>query len=237
MPNAEQDAWVKRVLGFEVAAAPDIASLRKRLSGLGAMLQGLRDTDPASFAALAGTLRTLVGALGAPDAKAQVDALETAVAKAVPAARVKGAAASVGLKIDSKKLLIRWRDAQTTVKETLVQLGQVILAREDVQKDPRQANVLEAVKALPTLVPEFGGKLEGLLDKGMSAGSYAGVATEALTATANYRQRLASAAKLHAFQKLAQSDLGGAELITTLDGALGEIEQELKAVPPAPVTA
>jgi hypothetical protein len=236
MPNAQQGAWLERVLGFKVGAAPG-PNLRQRLSDLGPMLQELRDADPASFAALAGMLRTLVDTLSAPDAEAQVGALEAAVAKAVSSARVNSAAASVGLKIDSKKLLIRWRDAQTTVNETLAQLGQVILAREDVKKDPRQAKVLEAVKALPTLVPEFGGALEGLLDKGVSAGSYAGVAAETLTVIANYRQRLAGAAQLHAFQKLAQSDLGGAELISTLDGALGEIEQELKAVPPSPITA
>jgi hypothetical protein len=186
--------------------------------------------DSAALGPLAATLQTLSAALDAPDAPAQVDALESAVAAALGAARAAEAKGSARRPIDSTKLLLRWRGAQSQVSANIVRLGAAVLAREDVQNDPRLNEVEAAVAELPGLVPKFGPELGDLLDKAMNAGSAANVAQDALKLIAGYRQSLAGAKSLLAFEQLAATDLGGdTALVSSLDGALGELEQELRA--------
>jgi len=228
----ERDAWVSRVLGVAVAsaAAADIATLRARLAGLAPMLQELRGTGAAEFATLVATLRRVTAGLDAPDAAMQVDALEAAVAAAMSAARRQEAAAAVRRPIDSTKLLLRWRGAQSRVAANIVRLGEAVLARPDVQQDPRLPLVQAQVAKLPELVPSFGSALEDLLDQAMTAGSMTGIAGKALSVIAGYRQRLAAASALLAFESVAAANLGGdTALLSALDGALGELEQELRA--------
>jgi hypothetical protein len=228
----ERDAWVSRVLGIAVAGAAgtDLATLRARLAGLAPMLQELRGAGAAEFATLVATLRSVTAGLAAPDAPAQVEALEAAAAAALSAARRQEAAAAVRRPINSAKLLLRWRGAQSQVAANIIRLGQAVLARPDVQDDPRLPEVEAHVARLPELVPAFGPALEDLLDQAMNDGSTAGIASRALSVIAGYRQSLAAASGLLAFETVAAENLGGdTALLSALDGALGELERELQA--------
>ena len=232
MAENERDAWVSRVLGIAIAstAAPDFGILRARLGGLAPMLQELRGTGAAEFATLVATLRSVTANLAAPDATSQVEALEAAVAAALSAARRQEAAAAVRRPINSAKLLLRWRGAQSQVAANIARLGKAVLARPDVQADPRLPEVEAHVARLPELVPAFGPALEDLLDQAMNDGSTSGIAGKALSLIGGYRQRLAAASGLLAFEAVAAENLGGdTALLSALDGALGELEQELRA--------
>jgi hypothetical protein len=126
--------------------------------------------------------------------------------------------------------LLRWRDAQSAVAANIVRLGQAVLARDDVRKDPRLPRVEAAVAALPGLIPKFGTELDTLLDKSMNAGSHSTIAREGLKVISGYRQSLAGASRLLGFEKLAAANLGGdTALISALDRALGDLEEELRA--------
>lgn len=229
MARSEQDAWVRQVLGIELpGAGTDIAALRQRLARLGPTLVQLRGLDPAAFAVHAGTLRSLTAALAAPDALARIAALEDAVAKALSTGRAGEAQGAARRSIDAAKLLLRWRAAQAQVAQALTSIGDSILAREDVQRDPRLGQVRQAVVELPGLVPQFGGALEALLDQAMNAGTDAGIAPAALVEIGKYRKSLAGATQLLALDALAARELGAGGLIGTLDGTLRELEQELQ---------
>lgn len=129
------------------------------------------------------------------------------------------------------KLLIEWRTAQRRVLETIDSIGSAILARDDVKADPRLEQVRRAVRALPSLVPQFGSELEDLIDGAMSAGP-GEAATSSLQAAQKiiprYRNLLASATRLSQIEALAKTHLGGGvALVGELDRALGVLEQEL----------
>lgn len=126
---------------------------------------------------------------------------------------------------------MRWRDAQAQFDANLNAVGTTLLARPDIQADPRLEEIKQAVAALPRLVPEFGGKLEDVLDAGINAvdpAEAARLATEGIAAIDAYRQQLAAASHLVELEQFAAKDLGaGLALHGTLDEALVELKQQL----------
>lgn len=131
------------------------------------------------------------------------------------------------------KLLLRWRDAQAQAIAAMDRVGRDYLALPNVQADLRIAQVRAAVATLPGLIPAFGEELGDLLDRGINAGTDAGIATEALAVVGRYRRAIASASTLGAFEQFARKYVGELGVVPTLDGALAEIAAGLKASVPA----
>ena len=127
------------------------------------------------------------------------------------------------------RMLLRWRSAQAEALGALDRVGKAYLALPNVQADPRFPDVRVAISRLPTLVPELGGDLADLLDKGIGAGTDAGIAAEALAVIRQYRAAIAGAATLGAFERVAARHVGDLAVVRTLDGALAEIAGNLEA--------
>ncbi len=225
-------AWVQRVLGITLSDDANPAELRTRVARMAATVKQLAAGGAPEGPTLSALLRDAIGALKAaevdPEALAAaataVDAADAAVARAQSAARGREAASANSRTIDGTKLLLRWRGAQSQVAQNLAGLGRALLATDEVRADPRIAAVERAVAALPNLVPEFGGRLEDLLDQAITAGSSAAIAKDALDAIAAYRQRLAGAVALIQLEAFAKQRIGqDFALFRELDGALGEI--------------
>jgi hypothetical protein len=228
-----QLAWLSRVLGLNLpgVAAPDAAQLKRRLSAAGQTLQTLKAEGAPELPALLKQFAAATAGINTSNAAAQVDLLEATLALALSAARGREAKAANPRTVDSTKLRLRWRDAQQQVATSLTAIGQAVLARDDVKQDPRFAQVENAVKSLPLLLPKFGGELEALLDEAISAGSVQDVAKDALTTITTYRQKLAGAKTLLELELFAKVRLGGQMLLYgAIDQALGELADELALV-------
>jgi hypothetical protein len=234
MPTNDKRAWVASVLGVELTGATqkssNEAALHDLLAGLGDSLRELRAANAPELATLLAAFKSVSANLAAANAAEHVEELAAAVAQALGAARQREAQSAPRLTIDARKLLVTWHTAQSAVVSNIASLGQTILARDDVKRDPRLPKVQEVVASLPKLVPDFGTALDDLFNKAVNTGSMDGIASDALVVIADYRTKLSGAAKLLSLQDFASKDLGtNARLVTALSDALGELERELKA--------
>jgi hypothetical protein len=236
------DSWVTRVLGFVVASsglpistapAADAAALNERLQSAGRALRLLRDTAAPGSTDLAVRYSHAV-TMAKEDPAAVVglmDVRESDIARAASAARGRDAAPARGRGVAYRKLLLRWREAQSAVDANLLSLGKVLLARPDIQADPRIDSIRQAVAELPNLVPKFSGELEKVLDSGMNQDApeeSARLAAEGIKAVDAYRQQLATVSALAALEQFAAKDLGASLLLhAALDEALAELKQQL----------
>jgi len=232
--------WVARVLGvrFPPAAqgaratgvAPDDLDLKGRLQSAGNALRALRDASAPQTENLVARYTQVLAAVktDAVSAPASLDALEGDIARATSAARAGESAPPKGRGVAYSKLLLRWREAQGTLHSNLTALGTTLLARPDIQADPRIEEIKQAVPELPELVPQFGGRLEEVLDAAMSAvepAELTRLAGEGIAAIDSYRQQLAAASQLLELEEFAATDLGAT---LPLHGALDEVLVELK---------
>jgi hypothetical protein len=130
-----------------------------------------------------------------------------------------------------RKLLLRWRDAQALLGANLATVGKTLLARQDVQADPRLADIEHAVSLLPKLVPAFAGDLEDSLDAALSATDDATAKKQeahAIAAIDRYRSGLAGARALMELESFAAGELKSPlPLASALDAALGELRTQL----------
>ena len=126
------------------------------------------------------------------------------------------------------KLLLRWREAQGQSRAAVEALGRAILTRPDVRRDPRFTKVQQAVARLPTLIPDLGGTLEDLLDRGLNAGTDAEISQEARRLIAQYRRQLAGATTLGRLEQFAKTHVSELKVLGTLDSALAEIAERLE---------
>ena len=157
---------------------------------------------------------------------------ERNVASSASASRSTEATPGKGRGVAYRKMLLRWREAQAAFSTNLKTLGTTVLARPEVQADPRIDAIRQAVDELPLLVPEFGGELEDVLDAGLSESDpaeQARLATEGMAAIDAYRQQLASS-QLAALEQFAAKELGATlPMGSALDQALVELKQQLEA--------
>ncbi len=127
------------------------------------------------------------------------------------------------------RMLLRWRSAQADAAGALDRAGKSYLALPNVQADPRYPEVQAAISRLPALVPELGEDLADLLDKGINAGSDAGIARNALGVIRRYRGEIAGATTLQAFEQFAAKHVGDLSVVGVLDGVLAEMAGNLEA--------
>lgn len=121
-----------------------------------------------------------------------------------------------------------WRATQTEVSATLDRLAKAVLARDDVKGHPRLADVQKAMSELPGLLPDFGGKLEAMLEPAAREGTVSRVLGDARGIIGDYRKRLAGAGKLAAFEAFARTRMNdNAELVSALEANLGSFDQLL----------
>lgn len=132
-----------------------------------------------------------------------------------------------------RKLLLRWREAQSQVQGELQALGATLLAHPKVKVDPRRPAVERAVRELPALIPRFSGALEDALDAGISEADPAKLpqhAAAGATAIDAYLSALAGARQLSALEGFAAKYLGRHDrLATGLIEALQEVRRGLPA--------
>jgi hypothetical protein len=130
-----------------------------------------------------------------------------------------------------RTLLLRWRDAQSTLDANLRTVGATLLARPDIKADPRLEDIKKAVSLLPKLVPAFGGRLEDILDAGINAedpAEQARLAREGVAAIDAYREKLAAATGLLKLELFAAEDLGAKlALHRALDDTLAAMKTQL----------
>lgn len=147
------------------------------------------------------------------------------------AQRGREAKASNARGIAYPKLLLRWRGAQEALSASLGEISKDILARKEVIEDPRFEEVKKHVALLPTLVPTFGGELEGAIDAGINEGQgprARELAAKAVNIIDAYRQQIAAAAALKRLETFVAGDLAkNIRLGGELDAALSELRAEL----------
>ena len=248
--DAAKTAWVERVLGLAVRGGvaqggqPTAASLSGELGSLGRRIAAASGGDAALRESLAKIATEAQNAIKVSDLGAAAEALGRLREAMAPAGagagagdltrsaeRAREAAAANTRGIAYPKLLLRWRDAQSLVAGNLASVGKSILARPDVQTDPRFKDVEKIVAALPQLVPKFGGQLEDVLDAGLNEGdgpNASRLAAQAIVAIDEYRQRLGAAVPLLELEKFLAKEMGqGVALHEALDEALVELKQEM----------
>ncbi len=179
--------------------------------------------DPALAAWVARVLGVAVGASG--DTQAAASSASSARGQAARAENIRGIAYPM--------LLLRWREAQQRALSAVAQLGQTILGLPEVKADPRFSSAQRAVTLLPSLMPQLGDTLADLLDRGINAGTDAGIAEEAHAVVARYRAQLAGAATLGRLETFARAHVGELAVVSTLDGCLAEIGEALAKPAPA----
>lgn len=240
--RAAQIAWVARVFGVTFGPSDtasgsqselDLSQITPRLQEAAEALNALRSEAAPETPDLLAQYQAVVadvkaGAAGAPQA---LDDLEASLARARSASRAREAFSGKRRSVVFGKLLLRWRDAQKKLADNLEALGAALLARKDIQADPRIAQIKQGVAALPKLVPNFGGELEAVLDAGLNARTdpeLSALAGQGIAAVKTYREKLEAAAHLLELEKFAEEDLGqGLALHAELDAALVELQQEL----------
>jgi hypothetical protein len=231
--KAEQDEWVEQVLGYRInPPGADDAALAARLDSV---TQDIGSLDEADRAGLATSLAAAQAAIadGAPGAAALLGSLEEAAAHAVSAARGRVAAQTNKRGTGYRKLLLQWRGVRTDVANNLAAIGHAMLARKDVQTDPRFEQVSTAISSITQLVPQFDARLEDLLDAaidGQAAEDAPKLLREAVSTIEQYRQQLGAASGLLAMEKFAAGDLKlKLGLHSTLDQTLVSLRHELAA--------
>lgn len=228
--DAERAEWVLRVLGVRIGASDD--GLVQRLGEVGRALQGLKAAgDPGLPLLLADFAKATAAVKGRTgEAPELVEALESTLARAQSAARGREAATTNPRSVAFTKLLLRWNEAQKRVDANLSALGDAVLALDEVQADPRLSFVEEALKGLPELVPEFGGRLDDALKDCINTGR-AAEARAALAVLADYRKQLGGVPELAQLEAFSKRNLGGDfGLYSELDGAMAELEAELAEI-------
>jgi hypothetical protein len=195
-----------------------------------ARVPGSRETQIAWIERVLGAKMAASG--GDEPGKAAAD-LDGDMAHAISAERARAAAPAPNRGVAYRKLLLRWREAQGLVATNLQALGSTLLARPDIQADPRLDQIEEAVGKLLSVVPQFGGALEDVLDSAMSTSDPAELARlsrDGVATIDTYRQQLTGAAQLRALEAFAAKDLGTTlPLVSALDDVLSELEQQLAA--------
>ena len=236
MDDAVRDAWIKRVLGMDLRAPrPQPVDLAQRVQSAARALRVLRDVAAPEFSDLTNRLVQIrqAAALGPVGATESLAALERDIARAASAARAREGGSPKGRGVAYVQMLLRWRAAQETLNANLAALGTKLLARREIQEDPRLDSIKQGVAALPQLVPKFGGELEDALDAGMSATDGAErtrLEAVAIKAIDTYREKLVGLSHLVELEKLAAEDLGAQlPLHGALDAALLELRQQLAA--------
>ena len=236
MATGDQNRWIAQVLRVELPGAgtaareaDPAATPSGRLAAAASALAALKAEGVPELPQLLAAAKAAQSGLAGPDAPALLDALEAMIATTQSAARGRVAASSNKRGLAYPKLLLVWRTAQTQAEAAVTALGKTILARPDVQADPRLDRAKQAVALLPGLIPKLGDELADLLDKGINAGSDAAVATDALATVRAYRNSLAAAAPLARLEAFAAAHAGGLGVLKTLDGALAGIADSLAA--------
>jgi hypothetical protein len=238
-PAAEHMAKLRQALHPATTRTDDTsagvaAELRERLTICVTDMRALR--NPAAMAPLAKSAQE-IGALlhdgKIGPAASLIDVLESRIAEAMRAARQTTVGADAGHVVEFAKLLLRWREAQQRFDSNLRAVGEALLARPEIQADPRKDIVRQAVDAFPNLVPKFGGALEDALNAGINASEPADkarLATQSAGAVDAYRQQLNAAKELLELERFASSDLGTSlRLPGELDETLAELRQLLTA--------
>jgi DNA-binding phage protein len=228
MAQDERAAWIARVLGFTVPTrgVTNTDALQSRLARSVPLLKSLKAAGAPEMPALLAALEAANGGLNGANAADLLDTLEAMIAHAQAAASGHQAVTAEGGGISYPKLLQRWSGAQAQARQAVAQIGRAVLAMPEVQSDPRFPRVEVAVAMLPGLIPDLGGQLADLLNRGANNDSDAG---DAVAAVAAYRQRLSEADALRSLENFARKHVGEVAVYTALDGALAEIGESLDA--------
>jgi hypothetical protein len=237
-----QASWIARVLGIAIrhdtphpnaAGSADPLDLTARLQSAERTLRHLRGVSAPESARLDAQYEQLVAAGRRADIAGALDALEGEITRSTSAARAREATPAPGRGVAYRKLLLRWRDAQAAFHGNLQTLGKTLLARPDIQADPRIADIEQAVANLAKAFPTFSGRLEDALDAGLNAADpteSARLAAESIKAIDAYRQVLAASSPLLDLEEFATTDLGSRlPLHGVLDKALIDLRTQLAA--------
>jgi hypothetical protein len=121
--------------------------------------------------------------------------------------------------------LARWRQAMADVRTDLARFRTALLADQDIRTDPRLRFVAAAASEIPNMLPAGGSRLEAAIIASVRA---SGDATAVLAAMADYRNALASAARLARLEDFARSDIKAPLAVrATLTQAMDDIERTL----------
>jgi hypothetical protein len=131
-----QVIWVSRVLGVAAPigelAEPNFdftAELHDRLTEAVGMARTLTDRDAAGrIGALGQQAKAAIDGNQLADAAQTLDAMESALAEAMRAARMAAVSNEAGHRVEYGKLLLTWRAAEAAARQRLVALGAAILA-------------------------------------------------------------------------------------------------------------
>ncbi len=226
----EKAAWVRRILGLDVAqagvspasvAAPAqtdaeaVAALQRELTGLIGQIPQAAGGDAgrrAELVKLASVANDSLKQKALDAAEAGILKLNEAL-KQSPATAANGAEAGGSADTSAPvRLLARWLDARRQAHETIVQIGRTLLDLPEVQSDPRFERVRTAVAALPALIPDFGDQTDGRLSP---------------DTVATWRRQLDAAAALSDVERFAQRYVGDFPVYSILDEALAGISSAL----------
>lgn len=232
------DAWVKRVLGFDVTdpgldiQADDPLDLRNRLAEATKQIEALQATgDPAELSDLVGAHAAAARAVEsrAQNAGDMMDLLERQLARSRQEARYREESAELSGKVAYAKLLLRWRQAQGAVLDRVETLGSLLRNHPEVQEDEDPEELLDLIDDFPTLIPEFGAELDDILDDARKPGAdLEELHDAARDVLRRYRAELARMSALQELEDLARSaGAGSLALYTELESALDELEAEL----------
>ena len=239
----EQNAWVQRVLAFEFSQEDTLPTddgepdgdpflLAERLADARQSVQGLKKSLPEDAGALQATLARVAAEVadGAARAPESMNALEEEIGRAMSAARANAVRGSSRVPLAFRKLLIDWHAAQGIADQNIRALGDAYLDHPDVQNDPRYDDVVEAVMALPGMIPSFGDQLDSDINAILNdGGKTPGLVQQGLETVGSYRSRLAEAAVLTELETVAAKDtVGTFSILGPLIGAIDQIETQLK---------
>ena len=161
---------------------------------------------------------------------ADVDTLENELARAGGAARVSEANTGSSGRVSFRRLELEWRDAQAKSRKQLDQFVAAFLADQEVQADPRFAQISVAASEIAKQMPIFGNDLEDALsaiDDAADDAARAKVRTQTQKILANYSMALDGAEGLHELQSLADDDFGGISFVSELQFALDKLGAQL----------
>ncbi len=226
----EKAAWVRRILGFDVAQAGvspasvgaqaqadagAVAALQRELSGLIGQIPQVAGDDAgrrAELVKLASVANESLKQKALDAAEAGILKLREAL-KQAPATAANGAEAGgpAGASAPTR-LLARWLDARLQAHDTIVQIGRTLLDLPEVQSDPRFERVRAAVAALPELIPDFADQTDGRLSP---------------DTVATWRRQFDAAAVLSDMERFAQRHVGDFPVYSILDEALAGIASTL----------
>lgn len=232
-----QGEWLRRVLGL-VPPEPDSSSdslmLDSRLGDAKAQLSLLVKAGSPQARELGVALlkATKLVAAKSPTAATAVEELETALARAVRAARQQEAGGASKVSITLRKQLIEWHAAQKLAEQNIVALGNAYLADEEVRDDPRFDLVEKVVSGLPKVIPQFGDELDDDINAILNdGGKTPAVISKGIETIRNYRAKLQSAVQLAAVEEVASKDLGGDfRIVATLSEAIESISASLTKI-------